>query len=401
MLQLIPGTDFITSGYSAIPRFDNMFGGGNFDATELDDWYVIQRDMQVDGGLLPVRENEVLEVRRQAAEAVAAVFVAFKMPPISEEEIKAAVIAYTSKEMPARDKVADMKAAHWLLRKGPTVVEVIRALAEAGFQKTAANILALQRGRAMGDYLQPAAIFRGDYKVLSALTDPNDYQGPGTGYRLAGERWAAMQDLPQAWDPQKYLDDLGAVSCEPWLEEIGPAQAFGPEEKSEVVVALDPALGVALHRTIGGLDLRQVVEAILQGIAEEGVPARLVRVFHTADCAFLGTSGARLSGSSIAIGLQSKGTTVIQCRLLPPLSNLELFPQAPNLDLATYRQIGRNAARYALRKDTSPVPVKIDNFARLRLIVQTTLLHCRATMLVDPGRPVVELRIKKQERKDD
>ena len=31
MLQFIPGTDFITSGYGAIPRPDNMFGGGNFD----------------------------------------------------------------------------------------------------------------------------------------------------------------------------------------------------------------------------------------------------------------------------------------------------------------------------------------------------------------------------------
>jgi propanediol dehydratase large subunit len=43
MLQFIPGTDFITSGYGAIPRYDNMFGGGNFDVTELDDWYVLQR----------------------------------------------------------------------------------------------------------------------------------------------------------------------------------------------------------------------------------------------------------------------------------------------------------------------------------------------------------------------
>ena len=34
MLQMIPGTDFICSGYSAIPKQDNMFGGGNFDAEE-------------------------------------------------------------------------------------------------------------------------------------------------------------------------------------------------------------------------------------------------------------------------------------------------------------------------------------------------------------------------------
>lgn len=38
MLQFLPGTDFITSGYSAMPRKDNMFGGGNFDADDMDDW---------------------------------------------------------------------------------------------------------------------------------------------------------------------------------------------------------------------------------------------------------------------------------------------------------------------------------------------------------------------------
>jgi len=33
MPQFIAGTDFICSGYSAVPRQDNLFGGGNFDAS--------------------------------------------------------------------------------------------------------------------------------------------------------------------------------------------------------------------------------------------------------------------------------------------------------------------------------------------------------------------------------
>lgn len=401
MLQFIPGTDFITSGYAAIPRYDNMFGGGNFDVTELDDWCILQRDMQVDGGILPAREDEMLKVREQAAKAIAAVFEKLGLPPISQQEIQAATTAFSSQDMPDRDKVRDIEGAHWLLHKEPTVIDVIKALAESGFSDTAANILALQRGRAEGDYLQPSAIFRQGFKVLSALTDPNDYQGPGTGYRLEGERWAALSDIPQAWDPQKFLDELGEIECEPWLEDVGPAEVFGLKEKPEVVVALDPAFGVKLDRTIGGLDLRQVVEAVLQGIADEGVESRLVRIPHTSDCAFVGTSGAHISGSGVCVGLQSKGTAVIQCRILPPLSNLELFPQAPNLDLATYRQMGRNAARYALRKDTSPVPVKIDNTARLRLIVQTTLLHRCSTLMVDPTQPMMELRIRPLEDKND
>ena len=58
MLQLLPGSDFIFSGYSAVPKPDNMFGGGNFDTDDLDDYLMLQRDMRVDGGLRPVREPE-------------------------------------------------------------------------------------------------------------------------------------------------------------------------------------------------------------------------------------------------------------------------------------------------------------------------------------------------------
>ena len=171
--------------------------------------------------------------------------------------------------------------------------------------------------------------------------------------------------------------------------EIGPAQ-IGTE--TEVVIAVGPAFGTAIQEAISGLALRDVLAAMLEGIAEEGVPARIVRVHHTSDCAFIGHAGAQLSGSGVAVGIQSKGTTVIHQRDLAPLENLELFSMAPNMTLETYRQIGRNAARYALRKPTSPAPVKIDNTARLRLIVQTTLLHHRETEMVE-DRPPTELRV--------
>ncbi len=91
MLQFLPGTDFIFSGYSSMPREDNLFGGGNFDTEDLDDYNVLQRDMHVDGGLRPVTEEEALAVRRRAAEAVQAVFAELGLPPITEAEVEAAV----------------------------------------------------------------------------------------------------------------------------------------------------------------------------------------------------------------------------------------------------------------------------------------------------------------------
>jgi len=401
MLQFIPGTDFVTSGYGSIPRYDNMFGGGNFDTTELDDWYVIQRDMQVDGGIHPLAEENILRVRERAARAIQAVFDAFDFASISEVEVQSAITAFTSEDMPDRDKVADIKAAQMLLNGPITVLEVIKALAEAGYHDAASNLLEMQRQRVVGDYLQPAGIFAEGFHVLSALTDPNDYAGPGTGYRVEGERCARLQNLPQAWDPKEWRIGESASqrmseSADPksgWLKEVGPAQV-GAEP--EVVIAVGPAFGTVIQEAISGLDLRDVLGALLDGIAEEGVPARIVRVHHTSDCAFIGHAGAQLSGSGIAIGIQSKGTTVIHQRDLAPLENLELFSMAPNMTLETYRQIGRNAARYAQRKPTSPAPVKIDNTARLRLIVQTTLLHHRETEMVE-DKPPTELRVRSTE----
>ena len=390
MLQFIPGTDFITSGYGAIPRYDNMFGGGNFDVTELDDWYVMQRDMQIDGGIVPVKETDVLRVRERAAKAIQAVFKAFGFNPITKAEVKAAVTAFNSEDMPDRNKVADLDGAQRLLEGPLTVLDVIHALEDAGFHDVAEPVLELQRQRAIGDYLQTSAVFDENFNVLSALTEPNTYQGPGTGYRVEGVRWSVLQDLPQAWDPNKLLDNLGKGDGRAWLRDMGPAR---PGDQSEVIIALSPAFGVEILKSLGGLDLREVLTALLNGVKEEGLPVRVVRIYHTSDCAFIGHAGAQLSGSGVAVGIQAKGTTVIHQRDLAPLENLELFPQAPNMELETYRQIGRNAARYANGKATTPVAVKIDNTARLRLIVQTTLLNIKETKQVDETRTPTEIQV--------
>ena len=53
LMQFVPGTDFICSGYSATPNLDNMFAGSNWDAEDYDDWNIIQRDLHIDGGLVP------------------------------------------------------------------------------------------------------------------------------------------------------------------------------------------------------------------------------------------------------------------------------------------------------------------------------------------------------------
>ncbi|MBK8026983.1 MAG: propanediol/glycerol family dehydratase large subunit [Chloroflexi bacterium] len=388
MLQFIPGTDFIFSGYSAIPKRDNLFGGGNFDAEDFDDYNVLQRDMQIDGGLRPIREEEALSIRRRAALAIQSVYRELGLPPITDEEVEAAAIAHSSDDMPARDIVPDLAAADAFLAGDTDFLTVVAALQKNGFEDVARNILQMGRERLAGDYLQPAAIFDRDFKVQSAINDRNDYVGPGTGYRPEGERWQEMQALPQVKAPQAFIDDhTGSPVTR--LHELAPA---GVGTGPEVVVAVGPAFGTALTQTINGLSHEAVLEAILTGIAAEGMIARIIKVYHTSDCGAIGYVGSRLSGSGIAIGLQSRGTTIIHKRGQAPLHNLELFPQSPSLTLETFEQIGRNAARYAQGVATTPVAVKIDNGARLRLIVKTTLLHRRETDEVREHQLPVELR---------
>jgi hypothetical protein len=387
MLQFIPGTDFIFSGFSAIPKRDNLFGGGNFDADDLDDYGVLQRDMQVDGGTRPITEAQALHIRREAARAIQAVYAELGFPPISDPEIEAAVAAHSSDDMPARDVVADLAAADRFLASDQTMLTVVRALRSRGFPRVADHLLEMGRQRIAGDYLQPSAIFDHDFRVQSAINQPNDYGGPGTGYRVEADRWRELQQLPAVKSPRDFiLDRVGVPSAK--LAELGPAR---PGTQPEVVVAVGPAFGVALNKTIGGLDHEAVLAAILTGVAAEGLTARVVKVYRSSDCAAIGQIGAQLSGSGIGIGLQSRGTTVIHKRGLARLNNLELFPQSPSLTLETYQAIGRNAARYALGRVTTPVPVQVDNWARLRLIVKTALLHRRETELVKDV-PPAELR---------
>ena len=141
------------------------------------------------------------------------------------------------------------------------------------------------------------------------------------------------------------------------------------------MIAVAPAFADTIRQTINGLDHGDVLAAIVDGAAEAGAVPRIVRIRRVADVAFVAHDGARLSGSGVALGIQSKGTAVIHRADLQPLDNLELFGMSPLYTLESYRAMGRNAAGYALGRRVGPVPTELDNFARAKVIVRTTLLH--------------------------
>ncbi|MBK8445227.1 MAG: propanediol/glycerol family dehydratase large subunit [Micropruina sp.] len=202
LMQFVPGTDFICSGYSATPNYDNMFAGSNWDADDYDDWIIIQRDLKVDGGLVPVLEEDVTRVRNKAAKVIQAVFRELGLTEISDEEVEAATYARGSQDMPNRNVVEDIKAAEDLLKRGLTGVDIVKALAKSGFEDVATSVYGMLRQRVAGDYLHTSAILTDKFEVISAVNQPNDYNGPQTGYQISDEKWEQLKTIRQAISPE-------------------------------------------------------------------------------------------------------------------------------------------------------------------------------------------------------
>lgn len=204
LMQMVPGTDFICSGYSATPNYDNMFAGSNWDAEDYDDWNIIQRDLKIDGGLRPVSEEDVIRVRNKAARAIQGLFKELGLTEITDEEVEAATYAHGSKDMPNRNVVEDLKAAEEMMARGVTGIDIIKALYRAGFEDVADSVFRLSKQKVAGDYLHTAAILDKDFKVHSAVNCPNTYHGPKTGYQVEGERWEEIKNITNAKSPEDY-----------------------------------------------------------------------------------------------------------------------------------------------------------------------------------------------------
>lgn len=176
------------------------------------------------------------------------------------------------------------------------------------------------------------------------------------------------------------------------IEEKGDAPSG--QYSDEVVVGLAPAFGTRQTDTINGLTHYDVLREIAAGIEEEGLRPRFVKVYATSDVSFIALTAAKLSGSGIGIGIQSKGTAVIHQKDLYPLTNLELFPQAPLLTLDIYRNIGKNAARYAKGQSPTPIATQNDCMTRPKYQAKAAILHIKETELCDTEKAPAALEIR-------
>jgi propanediol dehydratase large subunit len=267
------------------------------------------------------------------------------------------------------------------------VIDVIRALARRGYRQEAQNLLNVVKLRVTGDYLQTSAIVRNGH-IISAVNDPNEYLGPGTGYRLSRERREQLVNIRDVLDRDEVLrNEARHAKTEARLIQYRTMGTAEPgTDPKEVVIGISPAFGLKIFRTLGGHPLSSVLDALISGIRAKGGKPRIVRLRHTADTSFLGLSAARLAGSGIGIGIQAKGTAVIHQSDRLPHHNLELFSNAPITKLEHYRRLGENAAAYANGETPEPVVVPTKGEALgSRFHAQVALIYAIETELVEDG----------------
>ena len=67
---LMAGSDLICSGFGSIKKYDNSFNASLFNGEEIEDYLVLQRDFEADGGLVPVARGHdpgCADARRRGA----------------------------------------------------------------------------------------------------------------------------------------------------------------------------------------------------------------------------------------------------------------------------------------------------------------------------------------------
>ena len=186
---LIAGWDLICSGFGTIPANDNSFNPSLFNAEEMEGYLVLQRDFEADGGLTPLAEHRALDLRRHAVVAISAVLAELGLAQPTADMQASVVVASGSNETRSFTPGAVTPISEAIKARGITVIDVIKAVVKL---------------LVSGDYPQTAALVRGG-RVVSAINDPNDYSGPGSGYRVTEGRRLEINDIRDVLDQAEVL----------------------------------------------------------------------------------------------------------------------------------------------------------------------------------------------------
>ena len=181
---LLAGADFIFSGFGSIPRYDNAFALSNFNSDDMDDFLVLQRDWGVDGGLRTVSAEHLER----------------GPPPRAPRPCR------RSTATSAWPTTTTTGSRRWWWPTDPATCRrpsedgrrgggLDRGQAADGVRRhrlAAAHRVRPRRPRrscgspgsgCAGTSCRPRRSSTTQFRVLSKITDPNDYAGPGNGLR--------------------------------------------------------------------------------------------------------------------------------------------------------------------------------------------------------------------------
>ena len=268
MGQFLPGTDFVTSGYSVMPRRDNMFGGGNYDADDIDEWLTLQRDWQVDAGIEPAaEERRAGRARARRAARSRRSSRSFGLPGRdATPRSRPRRVGRASRDLPDRDRAADVDAADRVLEAGVTVRAGGAGARRRGLRRRRRG----HRRHGPPARQRPTTCRRRRSSTPTARctrpsTTPTATAAPAraTGWRASAGRSCRRcrtSSTPRASGWRTPARTARRSCCR--RASRSPARAA-----DEVVLAVGPAFGDVLRATIAGLPHEDVLAALLDGVA--------------------------------------------------------------------------------------------------------------------------------------
>ena len=286
----------------------------------------------------------------------------------------AATAGYDSGDLPDRDRAADVEAADALLERRVTGVDVALALDRRGFADVAEAVFAMQRQRVAADYLQTSAVIDAEGLVHSAVNDPERLRRPrhaATGSRASAgsccrrSRTSSTRagSAAQPTRPAPVVDELGRGRRRRRPDGGGRRRRAGVRRR-------DP-------RDDQRARPRDVLRAVCDGVREGG--AR----HGSCGCAAWRTSR---SSPTTAPGCPARASRSACSRRARRSSTAPTCSRSTTSSSSACRRSTRSraTARWAGTRPVTrsasasgPCRRELDNFARAKLIVRTTLLHAQ------------------------
>jgi hypothetical protein len=198
------------------------------------------------------------------------------------------------------------------------------------------------------------------------LNDPNDYQGPGTGYRLQGERWEKLKMKTTALVPENILNEQDKPDRKRGFYHLAEVKNAEPFE-ADVVVGISPAYANKGTAPEIYSNHFMILEKIVEGVEEAGMSAAVLKIYHTDDLAEIAKLSAGFSSTGIGIGIQSRGMVRINHAEYSAEDSLEVSFNMPFSSYSLFKEIGINAVEYArgakpLRVSDKIKPGRLTNY---------------------------------------